>query len=93
LQNLVVTSPFHSFFYRWDRLLKAAEQEEDPETKKHIELLIDTLGPEIHSIDSVKKGLLKNGVITYEELWTLFEPGALLYAKRHSFKILFSAVI
>jgi hypothetical protein len=81
LQKLVFTSPFNAFFYRWDRLLKAAENEQDVETKKHIQLLIEHLGPEINGILSVRKDLLDNGVITFQQLWTLFEPGTILYGK------------
>ncbi|KAJ6015118.1 hypothetical protein N7540_009709 [Penicillium herquei] len=74
LQRLEFTSPFKPFVHRWEQLVKFREEEEDPTTKKHVDLLYKTLEQELGDILSEKKDLIENGVITHELLWTIFEP-------------------
>ncbi|KAF4547882.1 ATPase-like protein 3 [Elsinoe fawcettii] len=86
LKDLEFRAPFHAFFYRWDRLQAciAAEKEaadKDTITLQHMQLLIDVLLPEIQPHLDQRADLLANNLITFEYLWTIFEPKTLVYAK------------
>ncbi|KAJ5732777.1 hypothetical protein N7493_004258 [Penicillium malachiteum] len=74
LQRLEFEKPFKPFVHRWDQLVKLREEEEDPITKKHVDLLYNTLEEELGEFISQKEDLIRNGVITHELLWTIFEP-------------------
>ena len=47
LDRLTFKAPFQAFIHRWKNLLEALEFEQDPETKKHLELLHRILEAEL----------------------------------------------
>lgn len=47
----------------------------------HLEVLYTTLESELASVISKKKDLVAHGVMEFGKLWTLFEPGCLIYRK------------
>ena len=79
LERLEFEAPFEPFIHRWGRLEELASEEQDPETKKHLLLLLNTLGGELEEEISKIKDLAANGVIDFENLWALFEPGSMLF--------------
>ena len=81
LDRLVFKAPFHPFVYRWPRLLHLLQPEvtQDVTARTHLSLFHDVLYEELKNAIDAKIDLVKNGVITFEFLWTIFEPGTLVY--------------
>ncbi|KIX03961.1 uncharacterized protein Z518_07514 [Rhinocladiella mackenziei CBS 650.93] len=81
LERLVFRAPFHPFVHRWTRLADMLEKDEfeEPIAKEHLQLFHDVLFEELENAIAAKIDLVKNGVITFEHLWTIFEPQTLVY--------------
>jgi hypothetical protein len=81
LAHLSFVPPFEPFFYRWDRLQKISEdnQNNDQETLDHIQLLKKVLQEELQETFDTHNDLISHGVITFDFLWTLFPPGDLIF--------------
>lgn len=79
LDRLTFTSDFRPFVYRWHKFEETLAATADQETKKHLELLHKVLHSELKDTIAAKKDLIHHGVITFEHLWTLFEPNDLVY--------------
>jgi hypothetical protein len=62
------------------------KNETDEITKKHLELLWDTLEYELRDTIVTQKDLIANGVMTHDYLWTMFEPGCLVFQKSADFE-------
>ena len=58
---------------------EARQTEEDSEPQSHLELLWDILELQLSDTLRTKTDYVKNGVITYESIWTIFEPGCLVF--------------
>ncbi|KIW14393.1 hypothetical protein PV08_07175 [Exophiala spinifera] len=84
LERLVFRAPLHPFVHRWNKLLALLEENdfEDPTARDHLQLFHDALYEELKNAISAKIDLVKNGVITFEYLWTIFEPSTLVYSVR-----------
>ncbi|KAI1384743.1 putative AAA family ATPase [Hypoxylon trugodes] len=85
LKKLVFRAPFYYFFYEWNRLERLARQIEDPVGKSHARLLRKILKSELKETISVSDDLRRNGVITYDYLWTIFKPGIDVYAREDGY--------
>jgi len=48
---------------------------------KHTQILRDLLYEEFHVLIESSRDMKAQGVITYETLWTIFEPGTMVYAR------------
>ncbi|KAJ8130344.1 hypothetical protein O1611_g3284 [Lasiodiplodia mahajangana] len=81
LKKLVFKAPFHPFYFEWARLEQMACSEENAIRKNHILLLQSILGRELKETIATSMDFDKNGVITFEYLWTIFKPGIDIYAK------------
>ncbi|KAJ9613961.1 hypothetical protein H2200_002097 [Cladophialophora chaetospira] len=81
LDRLVFQAPFHPFVHRWTRLADMLEKDEfeEPVAREHLQLFRDVLFEELKNAIAAKLDLVKNGVITFEFLWTIFEPQTLVY--------------
>lgn len=53
-----------------------------PDRLKHAELLHDLLAKEFKDTIDASTDLKGQGVMTYEHLWTLFQPGSLVFSKQ-----------
>ena len=84
LKQLTFKAPFHPFYYRWHRFEKLYEDEQDQETKDHLDLLHPILSEEIMPHVEIMKDLTKNKVISFDYLWTIFAPGMEVYTKLDS---------
>ena len=82
LKDLTFNAPFHEFFYRWDRFQQQIREEKDDTVLKHIKLLQSVISSEIETHLENKQELLDNGLVTFDYLWALFEPDAVIY--KHS---------
>ncbi|KAL1646915.1 hypothetical protein SLS58_003051 [Diplodia intermedia] len=79
LERLEFAAPLKPFIHRWERFIEARANETDPETKRHVELLWTILEEELRDTIAQKRDLLSNGVITYQAVWTIFEPGVIVF--------------
>ncbi|KAL1600811.1 hypothetical protein SLS60_007199 [Paraconiothyrium brasiliense] len=95
LERVEINAPFECFVHRWDRLQAervaltrksknaspvAAQMSKD--AVAHLEALYTTLESELASVIREKDDLIAHGVMRFEKLWTLFEPGCLVYQQR-----------
>ena len=79
LDRLEFDAPFEPFVHRWERLEKARKAEHDPEAKSHLDLLWSTLEFQLRDTLRKKADHVAHGVITIKSIWTIFEPGCLVF--------------
>jgi hypothetical protein len=87
LQRLEFSGKFEPLIHRWSQLQKAISElgdstEEEQETRKHATLLQETLEKEFKDLIEASQDMKSKGVMTYEYLWTLFQPGAVIYSRQ-----------
>lgn len=80
LDRLTFTAPFEPFVHRWKNLVESRNTEEDPETKAHLDLLHRTLEAELQDKLKARDDFILNGVITYDTIWMIFEPGTVVFS-------------
>ncbi len=78
-KDLTFSAPFHEFFYRWDRFQQQITEEKDDLVLEHIRLLQNVISGEIQPHLDKRQELLDNGLVTFDYLWALFEPDAVIY--------------
>lgn len=90
LQRLEFSGRFEPLIHRWRELDnaitglkdKSAGKEDDVATKyNHAKLLHSLLAEEFKEVIESSKDMMEQGVMTYELLWTLFQPGSHVYAR------------
>jgi hypothetical protein len=79
LERVEFKSPFEPFVHRWAKFVKARDDEMGLESSRHVDLLFSILEEELQDIISLKGDLIANKVITYDLLWTIFEPGDIIF--------------
>ncbi|KAF2465299.1 P-loop containing nucleoside triphosphate hydrolase protein [Lindgomyces ingoldianus] len=87
LNRLEFSGKFEPLIHRWAELQKAIGDlgdatEEDRTTKGHADLLLDVLTHEFKSLIETSQDMKSKRVMTYEHLWTLFQPGATIFARQ-----------
>ncbi|KAI8952755.1 P-loop containing nucleoside triphosphate hydrolase protein [Xylaria longipes] len=82
LSRLIFSAPFKPFVHRRQQLIAALNGECDEETQSHLALLNDVLYGELKDVIAATEDYVKNKVVTYENIWTIFQPGCIVYAKR-----------
>jgi len=82
LSRLEFQAPFKPFVHRWAELLNYKNRKNLDETmRKHVNLLYDVLKHEIGDKIKVYEDYVLTGVITYEHLWMIFQPGGTLISE------------
>lgn len=81
LERLEFSAPFEPFVHRWEKFAEVKETITDPEAKEHLNLLWEVVEEELRDTIREKKDLIANGVVTFDSIWTIFEPGSLVYTK------------
>ncbi len=84
MARLSFEAPFKPFVHRWEQFNKAIHEQNDETTKEHLTLLFTTLKQELKETIAAKDDFIANGVITYEHLWTIFQPGCKVYSLEDS---------
>lgn len=79
LDRLEFEAPFEPFVHRWEQLEKARQAEQEPEAKIHLDLLWSTLELQLRDTLERKADHVAHGVITIKHIWTIFEPGCLIF--------------
>lgn len=93
LKRLEFSGKFEPLIHRWAEYKAAVEQlKRDKDTQngefnsderlKHAEILDELLNKEFKDIIDASTDLKNQGVMTYEHLWTLFQPGSFVYSKQ-----------
>jgi hypothetical protein len=87
LNRLEFSGRFEPLIHRWSELEKAIAQlnddtEDQRTTKAHAELLQELLIKEFKSMIDTSQDMKSKRVMTYEHLWTLFQPGATIFARQ-----------
>lgn len=82
LKRLTFSGRFEPLIHRWAELKQAVDNEENATTKEHAQLLFDVLNKEFKDIIEESLDLRANKVITYELLWTIFQPSELIYTRQ-----------
>ena len=84
LSRLIFKAPFECLVHRWDGLVAEMESDEwDEITKKHLTVLYDILHPELKDVLEEVKDFRKNGIVNYEHVWTIFQPGCTALGSRY----------
>ncbi|SPO00368.1 uncharacterized protein DNG_03213 [Cephalotrichum gorgonifer] len=78
INYLIFEAPFMPFFYRWEQFEKAIESCTAPHTKEVLAQLHAIVKTELAEAFAISAELIKNGVISYPYLWTVFRPGEIL---------------
>ncbi|EMT64216.1 hypothetical protein FOC4_g10010707 [Fusarium odoratissimum] len=82
LKKLEFHAPFREFFYRWDEFTQADPRNDSADSSEecsHYKLLADIIHAEIKPRIEQASDLLNNGVISFDYVWTLFEPDIEIY--------------
>ncbi|GKZ29504.1 hypothetical protein AbraIFM66950_005204 [Aspergillus brasiliensis] len=91
LEHVEFSKPFRPFVHRWAMFSEARDNESDPQVKAHVDLLYGVLATELNDVVTNKQSLVLNGVITFDMLWTIFEPGQIAYStvdgRKRAFRI------
>ncbi|ORY08061.1 P-loop containing nucleoside triphosphate hydrolase protein [Clohesyomyces aquaticus] len=87
LNRLEFSGRFEPLIHRWAELQKAIdalgdETEDDRTTKEHANLLLDVLTKEFATLIETSQDMISKQVMTYEHLWTLFQPGATVFSRQ-----------
>ena len=86
LEKLTFTPPFAPFVHRWLKLVEILDSMEEGEMKDHLTLLYEMLKEELKETISAKLDLVANGVIDFGYMWTIFEPGSLVYGTSNGYE-------
>lgn len=92
LQRLEFSGAFEPLIHRWSQLKSGIEKlkdeadtegadEQASDRVKHAELLYNLLEEEFRETISSSQDMIKQGVITFDLLWTVFQPGCFVYSK------------
>jgi hypothetical protein len=79
VDRLVFQAPFKPFVHRWEGLVKFMKKENDARTKEHLELLHSILKDELKHTIKAFEDFVVHGVISYEHLWTIYQPGSIVF--------------
>ncbi|EFQ31520.1 ATPase [Colletotrichum graminicola] len=81
LERLEFGAPFHPFVHRWTEFREYRNKKDLDETlKEHLTILHDILQYEIGNSIKAFEDYVAKGVITFEHLWMIFQPGAIILA-------------
>jgi len=87
LRRLELAGKFEPIIHRWARLKETVSalsdhSDEEKATKEHANLFLHLLRREFEDVIDTSQDMLSQGVITYELLWTAFQPSSLTYARQ-----------
>lgn len=83
LERLVFNAPFEPFVHRWGDFLDFMKKKHDEKTEKHLNILYEILKEELRDTIKAFEDYVAQGVITFEHVWTIFQPGAIVLSHFH----------
>lgn len=81
LNRLVFSAPFNAFVHRWAEFSTELEVAEPGNAKQHLEMLHSLLKEELKDTIKALEDYVMHGIVTYEHLWVIFQPGTFVYTK------------
>lgn len=85
LRRLEFDAPFRPFVHRWSQLLAyRARKDVDAVATEHLQLLYDVLRVELKDVIKTLEDYVEQGIVTYEHIWTIYQPGAIIYSSSHN---------
>lgn len=85
LERVEFKAPFECFVHRWDAFELArkelGESKDDSQAKEHFNLFWDLIEEELCETIREKLDHVANGVVTFDNIWTIFEPGCLIFGR------------
>ena len=88
VDELTFHAPFEPLFHRWDAILAKSRDGASTETRKHMKVLREVLGPDFEKRQKNLDECRSHGMISFESLWVLFRPGDLIYSVKDGQEIL-----
>ncbi|KAF2437566.1 P-loop containing nucleoside triphosphate hydrolase protein [Karstenula rhodostoma CBS 690.94] len=87
LNRLEFSGKFEPLIHRWAELQTAISKvgdatEEERTTKEHANLLLDVVVKEFKDLIDTSQDMINKHVMTYQHLWTLFQPGQNLFTRQ-----------
>lgn len=87
LNRLEFSGKFEPLIHRWAELQTAISKvgdatEEERTTKEHADLLLNILVKEFKDLIDTSQDMISKRVMTYDHLWTLFQPGSILFTRQ-----------
>ena len=80
-KNITIDKPCRVLFHYRHELENAAKDlEEGSEAAEHLDLLLDFINEEFKETIETTDNLLEQGMINYQNIWTIFRPGDTVYA-------------
>ncbi|GAB1315621.1 AAA+ ATPase domain-containing protein [Madurella fahalii] len=79
LKQLVFEAPFYPFVHEWSTLASMEGRMDDYDCRKHLQLLLEILRDALEDVITTTDDLKRNGVVSFEYLWSIFRPGTELY--------------
>ena len=85
-----IDSPFEPLIHNWDKLERATKEKPkddiDKQARSDLKLLLDTIStssgdPKVDEYFQIREIWKEQRSITFETLWTIFPPGALIYGQ------------
>ncbi|KAF7547195.1 hypothetical protein G7Z17_g7889 [Cylindrodendrum hubeiense] len=82
LEKLVFRSPFRPFYYRWKLFTEVFDRQKEKghDAAPFAQLLYNIIELELRGTMAEIEDMQNNNVITYQNLWALFEPGTRVYS-------------
>ncbi|KAF2849339.1 P-loop containing nucleoside triphosphate hydrolase protein [Plenodomus tracheiphilus IPT5] len=85
LKRLEFEAPFRPFVHRWPQLLEYRTRKDlNTTTAEHLELLYNVLAAELKDVIKTLDDYVNHGIVTYEHIWTIFQPGSVIYSDSHN---------
>lgn len=79
LKRLEFKAPFQPFVHRWHEFSAYRNRTDlDEKTKEHLEMLYKILKYEIGDKIEAFEDYMRNGVVTFDDLWMIFPPGGVV---------------
>lgn len=83
-QQITIDKPYHVLFhYRTELEDAGSKLEKDSEASQHLNLLLEFIEDEFEDQIEEAENLLPEGLVTYDNLWTIFKPSTILVGPVH----------
>ncbi|KAF2751847.1 ATPase [Sporormia fimetaria CBS 119925] len=84
MKRLIFEAPFQPFVHRWADIVRYMKRKDiDEKTSEHLGLLFDVLEAELNDTLKTLKDYVQHGVVSWDHLWTIFQPGQVIYSHSH----------
>ncbi|KAF4547892.1 ATPase-like protein 4 [Elsinoe fawcettii] len=82
LSTVKFNYPFHEFVHRWDKFQGVTKDLTDEIQTQHIALLKAIIEPELLPTVQRTRDSISKGIISFDDLWVLYEPGTIVHVKK-----------